>query len=147
MRISRRARPDTVTIYNYVSSTAGVATYQRTVLERVYLDRAYQQRLSQRGVATTDAAQMIMDLSDVTATAARTFIAPERWPGLTALEKAQHYTFQTANDFFVEGTATETLPADTKATMQGKYRCYPIASCTLPASSHAAPVIVEVTAK
>ena len=86
--ISRRARPHTVTVYNYISTTAGAAAYQRTVLDHVQLDPAYQQRLTQRGIQTDDQAFMVLDLSDYTATNGRTFIAAESWPALTAAQKA-----------------------------------------------------------
>jgi len=146
-KISRRARPHTITLYNYVDTTNGVATYQRTVLEWVYLDKAYQQRLSQRGIQTEDTGLLIVDLSDFTATSGRTFIAAELWPALTAQQKALHFTLRVKDDFFVDGAVTDTLPNDTKVTMQGKYRCFAVSDAAIPASNLAGPATLEVIAK
>lgn len=145
--ISRRARPHTITLYNFVSSAAGVATYQRTVLQQVHLDKGYQQRLSQRGVSTTDTALLILDLSDTIATSNRTFIPAESWAALTTLQKAGYFTFRAADDFFIDGTATETLPSTTKAAMQAKYRLYAVSTASDPAHDTAAARVLEVTAK
>lgn len=143
--ISRRARPHTVTLYNYLSAAAGVATYQRTVLRWVYLDTGYQQRLSQRGVATEDAAQLILDLRDLEATDGRTFISPWDWGRLTDEQKAQYFTFMTKQDFFCCGEVPEILPPATKQTMMGKYQCLSVTSVSVPI----VPMdgTVEVTAK
>jgi hypothetical protein len=146
-KISRRARPHTITLFNYVSTTAGIATYQRTVIQRVYLDEDYQQRLSQRGVATTDKAQLIIDLRDIEVTADRTFIEPEDWLLLTSQQKALYFTFQVANDFFIDSTVTDTLPPLTKAEMQKTHRCLSVTSTGIPASDRAGPALLEVTAK
>lgn len=145
--ISRRARPHTITVYNYISSTAGTATYQRTVLTQVHLDKGYQQRLSARGIQTEDRALLVLDLSDYTSTSNRTFIAAESWPALTAQQKALYFTFRAPEDFFLDGTATEELPTTTKATMQGKYRCFAVSSVSAPASDQIGPSILEVTGK
>ena len=145
--ISRRARPHTITVYNYVATTAGVAAYQRTVVERVHLDRAYQQRLSQRGVTTADTALLMIDLSDIKTTSNRKFIDAESWPALSAAQQALYFTFRAPHDFFVEGTAPEALPAATKATMQAKYRCLAVSNVAIPASDTAGPRILEVTAQ
>lgn len=144
--MSRKARPDTVTVYNYVGTAAGVATFQRTVLERVALDRAYRQRLNNRGIQTEDAALLVLDLSDLQATDSRVFTTPEKWVALTTAEKAGYFTFG-PQDFFVEGTAIETLPTDTKATMQTKHRIYAVSELGLPASDTAIAGQVEVTAR
>ena len=146
-KISRRARPHTITLYNYISTTAGAAAYQRTVIQRVCLDKDYQQRLSQRGVATTDKAQLIIDLRDIEVTANRIFIEPESWILLTAQQKALYFTFQVANDFFIDGTVTDTLPPKTKAEMQTTHRCLSVTSTGIPASDSAGPTLLEVTAK
>lgn len=146
-RISRRARPHTITVYNYVSTTAGVATYQRTVLQQVHLDKSYQQRLSLRGVATTDTALLILDLLDTLATDNRTFIPAESWAALTTLQKAGRFTFRASDDFFVEGTSTETLPSTTKAAMQGLHRLFAVSQVSDPAHDTATAQVLEVTAK
>lgn len=145
--ISRRARPHTVTVYNYISTTAGAAAYQRTVLDHVQLDPAYQQRLTQRGIQTDDQAFMVLDLSDYTATNGRTFIAAESWPALTAAQKALYFTFRAPDDFFVDGTAAEAMPSTTKAAMQAKYRCFAVSSVAAPASSQSGPATLEVTGR
>jgi len=145
--ISKRARPYTVTLYNYISTAEGVMTFQRTVIERVYLDTAYQQHLSQRGIATSDTCQLIIDLRDITATGGRTFIATKAWKKLTAAEKADYFTFNTANDFFVEGEATETLPSKTKKEMIELYQCFAVSSVNIPACDQGRALIVEVTGK
>jgi len=124
--ISRRARPSTITLYNLVSTTAGISTYQRTVIERVYLGTGYDQRLSQRGVSTSDKAQLIIDTRDIAVTSDREFLDAKSWDALT--DKAGHFTFHTANDFFVEGNVADTLPTETKATMQKKYQVFSITS-------------------
>ncbi len=145
--ISRRARPHTITLYNYLSTTAGVAAYQRTVISRVSLDTNYQQRLSQRGVATEDTAQLIIDLRDIDATNDRTFLPAQAWQQLTAVQKALYFTFGATNDFFIQGTATETLPTTTKQQMIAKYQCFGVTAAGIPASDSSGPVIVEVTGK
>ena len=146
-KISRRARPHTITLYNYLSTTDGTATYQRTVIARVYLDTAYGKRLSERGAVTTDTAQLIIDLRDIDVTSSRTFMPAADWGQLTAVQKAQYFTFDTKNDFFIDGTATETLPDTTKKDMILKYQCFSVTSADVPASDQDEPVIVEVTAK
>lgn len=128
--ISRRARNKTVTLYNFVSSAAGVATYQRTVLSLIYLDTGYAQRLSARGVATQDKAQLIIDLRDFTATNARAFVSLREWVELE--NKADYFTISTQNDFFVEGEAVDELPTVTKQQMQVKYQCYGVSSVSVP---------------
>ncbi len=130
--ISRRARQSTVTLYNYLSTTSGVATYQRTVLDRVYLDTGYAQRLAQRGISTTDKAQLIVELRDSAITGNRKYIDPVAWGSLT--NKAGYFTFNPANDFFVQGDASETLPSETKTTMQKKYQVYSISNVAAPTS-------------
>ncbi|MEM5767585.1 MAG: hypothetical protein AAGU32_04765, partial [Bacillota bacterium] len=90
-QISRRARTGTVTLYNYVSTTGGVATYQRTEIGLVYLDIGYAQRLSQRGVSVTDNAQLILDLRDMETTNGRTYQPYHDWASLT--DKSGHFTF------------------------------------------------------
>lgn len=144
-KISRRARPHTITLYNYLSTTAGVAAYQRTVVKRVYLDLSYQQRLSQRGVATEDTAQLILDLRDTEATGDRTFISPWDWALLTTEQKALHFTFMTQHDFFIANEVSETLPTATKQDMITKYQCLSVNSVSVPLVPAAG--IVEVTAK
>lgn len=143
-KLSRRARTQTITVYNYIGTTAGVAAYQRTQLDRVYLDRDYQQRLAQKGVDTKDTAYLAIETADLTATSGRTFIAPESWAGLSAQDKAKHYTFKNADDFFIAGAPTETLPTTTKVEMQRKYRCYAITSLSEPGPGGA--TLLEVTA-
>lgn len=126
--ISRRARPHKVTVYNYVSSVAGVATYQRTVIDRVYLDTGYAQRLSQKGVNTSDKAQLIIDLRDVE-TNGRTYLAPLDWAALA--DKTGNFTFATANDFFIVGEVEDELPSLTKAQMIQKHQCFSVTSVSL----------------
>ena len=145
--ISRRARPHIITLYNYLATSAGVAEYQRTVIKHVHLDTAYQQRLSQRGFATTDKAQLIIDLRDIEATDDRTFLPFSEWQQLPAGQKPQHFTFSISNDFFVHGIASEALPPATKQQLIAKYQCFSVTSCSAPASSFTAPTIVEVTGK
>ena len=128
--ISRRARNKKITLYNFVSSTSGIATYQRTVIDLVYLDTGYAQRLSSRGISTQDKAQLIIDLRDFTATDDRTYLPYKEWTVLA--DKAKHFTFWTANDFFVEGEATEELPTVTKQQMQTSYLCYGVSSVAIP---------------
>lgn len=128
--IGRRARNKNITLYNYVSTASGVATYQRTVIDLVYLDTGYAQRLSSRGIATADKAQLIIDLRDVATTDDRTYLSYKEWSAAT--DKLNHFTFWTANDFFVEGEAAEVLPAVTKAQMQAKYQCFGISSVSAP---------------
>jgi hypothetical protein len=143
--ISRRARPCNITLYNYVSTTSGVATYQRTYIQRVSLDLAYQMKLAQRGVSTTNTAALMIDLRDIVATSDRTFLTYEAWAALTT--KTEYFTFNTANDFFVVGEAAETMPTTTKAEMMAKYRCYSITGVSIPASDSGIPIILSVTAK
>jgi len=145
--ISRRARPHNITLYNYLSTAAGAMAFQRTVIKRVGLDTSYQQRLSMRGVSTTDTAQLIIDLRDIQTTGGRTFISIVGWKALTDAQKAQHFTFATDKDFFVQGEVPDMLPIVTKQQMQSKYQCLSITSAAIPASDHAEPVIVEVLAK
>jgi hypothetical protein len=146
-KISRRARPHSITLYNYISTTAGAAAYQRTVIDRVYLDTGYQQRLAARGILTTDKAQLIIDLRDIDTTADRTFLPVEDWNLLSAAQKASYFTFAAANDFFVRGVATETLPATTKQQMMSNYRCFSVTAADVPASDSDGAVILEVTGK
>jgi len=146
-KISRRARPHTITLYNYLSTTNGVAVYQRTVIERLSLDTAYQFRLSQRGVATTDRAQLFVELRDMTTTGNRTFLPFPLWAQLTAEQKALYFTFGVTNDFFIQGTVPEELPPTTKQQMINKYQCFSVTAAGVPASDSAGPVIVEVTGK
>lgn len=143
--ISRRARPHTVTLYNFVSSTNGVATYQRTVLKRVLLDTTYQKRLSQRGVTVSDTAQLIIDLRDISATSDRIFKDPVAWGLLT--DKTGSFTFSPKTDFFVQGEVADTLPTETKGTMQKKHPVLSVTSLGTPASSSSATTIIEVLAQ
>ncbi len=147
--ISRRARPHTITLYNYISTTAGAAAYQRTVIDRVYLDTAYQQRLSARGVSTSDKAQLIIDLRDITTTSDRTFLSFPEWQQLSAQQKAGYFTFGSSNDFFISGVATETLPPATKQQMITKYQCFSVTAAGVPAAALGKPQlqILEVTGK
>ena len=146
-RISRRARPHNITLYNYVSSTAGVATYQRTQLKRVHLDRGYQQRLSLRGIQTEDTALLVLDLSDYEATGDRHFVEAEVWRSTAATQKSGSFTFQT-QDFFVEGEALDELPGTTtKVALQQARRCFAVSGVYLPASGANAPQTLEVTAR
>lgn len=128
--ISRRLRPDTITLYNYIgtdkASGAAVATYQRTSLDRVCNDTGYAQRLSQRGVSTTDNAQLTIELQDYTATGGRTYLPYIEWKALT--DKSGYFTFKATDDFFVSGNVTDTLPAETKGTMQQKYQVFSVTS-------------------
>ena len=143
--ISRRARPYNITLYNYVSTASGVMTFQRTFIERVSLDLNYQMRLAQRGVNTTNTASLMIDLRDIETTNDRTFLTYDAWAALT--DKTGFFTFNTANDFFVVGEATETMPPTTKADMLKKYRCYSITGVGIPASDSGIPIILSVTAK
>ena len=129
-RISRRLRDKKITLYNFLSSTSGVAMYRRTVIDLVYLDTGYAQRLSGRGIATADKAQLIIDLRDMATTDDRTYLPYKEWSVLT--DKTGYFTLWTANDFFVEGEATEELPTTTKQQMQSKYQCFGISSVSLP---------------
>jgi len=131
--ISRRARNKKITLYNLVSSAAGVSTFQRTVINRVYLDTGYAQRLSSRGVATQDKAQLIIDLRDMATTSNRAFMPYKDWAALT--DKAGHFTFNAGGDFFVEEEVTDELPAMTKQQMQVKYPCFSVASVADPADN------------
>jgi|WetSurMetagenome_2_1015567.scaffolds.fasta_scaffold21493_3 hypothetical protein len=143
--MSRRSRPALITLYNYVSATSSVATYQRTYIQRVSLDLAYQMKLAQRGVSTTNTAALMIDLRDITTTSNRTFMTYEAWAALTT--KTGYFTFNTANDFFVVGEAAETMPTTTKAEMLAKYRCYSITGVSIPASDRGVPIILSVTSK
>ena len=116
--MSRRARPHTVTLYNYLSTTAGVASYQRTQLERVRYDSAYQQRLAKRGVATQDKVQLFIELRDVQATADRSYVQPKIWAGLTAQQRAAHFTLDVTHDFLVEDACSTEVPPGSKAGLQ-----------------------------
>jgi len=120
-------------------------TFQRTYIQRVSLDLAYQMKLAQRGVSTTNTVSMMIDLRDITTTSNRTFLTYEAWAALTT--KAGYFTFNTANDFFVVGEAAETMPTTTKAQMLAKYRCYSVTGVAIPASDSGAPIILTVTAK
>jgi hypothetical protein len=143
--ISRRARKSNISLYNYVSTTSGVMTYQRTYIQRVSLDLAYQMKLAQRGVSTTNTAALMIDLRDIVATSNRTFLTYEAWAALAT--KTGYFTFNTANDFFVVGEAAETMPTTTKAQMMAKYRCYSITGVSIPASDSGTPIILQVTGK
>jgi hypothetical protein len=124
--MSRRARTHTITLYNYLSTAAGAAAYQRTVIERVYLNTAYQQSLNGRGVSTTDKAMLIIDLRDIVTTDERTFLSFSDWQLLTAEAKAAFFTFSVANDFFIEGAADEELPPATKQQMIQNHQCFSV---------------------
>ncbi len=143
--ISRRARPYNITLYNYVSTASGVMTFQRTYIQRVSLDLAYQMKLAQRGVSTTNTAALMIDLRDITTTSNRTFLTYEAWAALAT--KTGYFSFSTANDFFVIGEAAEIMPATTKAEMLAKYRCYSITGVSVPASDSGIPIILTITAK
>ena len=143
--ISRRARPFNVTLYNYVSTSAGVMTFQRTSIQRVSLDLAYQMELAKRGISTTNTASLIIDLRDIDTTSNRTFLTYEAWKALT--DKSDYFTFNTNYDFFVVGEAAETMPTTTKAQMLAKYRCYSVTSVAIPASDSGIPIILQVTGK
>ena len=145
--IARRARPHTATIYNYTATNAGVAAYQRTVLERVQLDTSYQQRLAQRGISTADTALLVVELRDLEATSGRTFVDAHTWGKLTATQREAFFTFQPVNDFIIAGEVADTLPTRTKAEMLASYRCLGVTGVSMPASSETDPTIVEVTAK
>lgn len=140
--ISRRARPHKITLYNLISTAAGVATYQRTVIDRVLLDESYQQRLAQKGVSTADTAQLIIDLRDVTVTDSRTYLPAKEW---TAREvKTSNFTFNPVSDFFVTGEVSDTLPSMTKQQMVAKYKCFSVTSAATPASDQSGPIILEI---
>lgn len=143
--ISRRARPYDITLYNYISTVSGVASYQRTLVKRVSLDLAYQQRLSQRGVTTSNEVSMMIDLRDIETTSNRTFLIYDAWNSIT--DKTAYFTFNTKYDFFVVGEAIETLPEETKTDMLKKYRGYSITSVGIPASNSGTPIIIQVTGK
>jgi hypothetical protein len=143
--MSRRARPYNITLYNYVSTTSGIMTFQRTFIERVSLDLNYQMRLAQRGVSTINTTSLMIDLRDINATSDRTFLAYDAWAAL--VDKTGYFTFNTNHDFFVAGEAAETMPTTTKAEMLKKYRCYSITGVGIPASDSGTPIILSVTAK
>jgi len=145
--ISRRARPHTITLYNFISTTSGIETYQRTVLQFVYLDTAYQQNSLQRGISTDDTAQLIIELRDVIITNGRSFKPYTEWKKLSVIDKANYFTFNVKKDFFIDGEATETLPDTTKAEMIEYYQCLSVTSVANPASSYNVPIILEITAK
>ena len=86
--ISKRLRQHTITLYTYTGETAGVATYSRTVIAGVFLEKDYQHVMARRGITTKDVAQVIIDLSAVTVATVAEF---------------------TANSFFCEGTVTDTI--------------------------------------
>ena len=130
-KISRAARPHTVTVYNYQGTTAGVATYQRTQLARVCYDGAHQQKLAKRGVTTQDKAQLTIELRDLDATANRTYVLPKTWANLTPAQRAPYFTFDTANDFFVEGACSTELPPATKAKLQKTERIIGVTEVSL----------------
>lgn len=130
--ISRRARQHTITMYNYLSTTGGMMAFQRTVIKRVSLDTGYAQRLTQRGVSTTDAAQLIIDLRDIEVTDKRTFVPVEAWD--TQEDKTKHFTFSTSKDFFIQGEVADLLPPTTKQQMQTKYQCFSVTSVAMPNS-------------
>jgi len=146
-KISRRARPHSITLYNYLSTTDGVAAYQRTLIERVYLDLSYAQRLSQRGIATADSCRLILDLRDINASCGRTFLDQKIWRQLSADEKNYHFTFATGNDFFVAGEAEENLPSAIKAQIVAKHQCFGISAVAVLEVIGGEAVIVEVTGK
>ena len=143
--MSRRSRPESITLYNYVSASAGVMTFQRTYIQWVSLDLAYQMKLAQRGVSTTNTVSMMVDLRDIEATSNRTFLTYEAWKALTT--KTGYFTFNTNYDFFVEGEAAETMPTTTKAQMLAKYRCYSVTGVAIPASDSGTPIILTITGK
>jgi hypothetical protein len=143
--ISRRARKSNISLYNYVSTTSGVMTFQRTLIKRVSLDLDYQMRLAQRGVSTANKASLMIDSRDIETTSDRTFLIYDAWAAL--INKTGYFTFNTANDFFVVGEATETMPTTTKAEMLKKYRCYSITGVGIPASDSGTPIILSITAK
>jgi len=145
--ISRRARPHTITLYNYLSTASGAASYQRTVIKRVFLDTAYQQRLAKHGVSTADTAQLIIDLRDIETTNGRPFLSPKDWQQLTDAQKATYFTFAVTNDFFVAGETAETLPETTKQQMITKYQCFSVSSANVPVSDLNGAVIIEVMGK
>lgn len=143
-RISRRLRPATVTLYNHISTTAGVATYQRTVLKHVSLNTGYQQTLSKRGVSTTDKAQLILELRDLDA-GGRIYSPLPVW--IAALDKTGLFTFAADKDFFVEGEVSDELPPMSKQQMQGKFQVFSITACNTPSTDGSAPVLLVVTGK
>ena len=140
--ISRRSRPNTITLYNYVSTANSVATYQRTVIERVYLDPTYQHRLAQKGVATQDTAQLIIDTRDMATTSNRVYMSAKAWAALAT--KTGYFTFNPATDFFVDGNVADTMPSVTKQQMIAKYTCISVTSVATPASDSDSVVTIEV---
>lgn len=128
--ISRKARTSTITLYNYVSTTNAIATYQRTVIKNVYLDTGYAQRLSQRGISVTDRAQLIIDIGDLQTTNDRVYKPYIEWQTLT--DKTGYFTLSSTNDFFIEGDVADTLPSETKTTMMKKYPVYSVSSVSDP---------------
>lgn len=141
---SRRMRPHVVTLYNFNRTEGGVASYQRTVLRHVQLDTGFQQKLGRMGVQTEDAATLILDLSDYEATDGRAFVIADVWKRMTVEQRAHYFTLGASDDFFVEGDAPETLPAETKATMQKLHRCYAISKLGMPPAAGKGPVLLEV---
>ncbi len=143
--ISRRARPHKITLYNLASSAGGVATYQRTVIDRVLLDESYQQRLAQKGVSTADTAQLIIDLRDIDVTSNRVYSPAKEWTALA--DKTGHFTFNPTSDFFVAGEASETMPSATKQQMLAKYKCFSVTNVATPASDQSGPIVLEITGR
>lgn len=141
--MARRLRPQTVTLYNYLGTTAGVMQFQRTVLGHVALNTAYQQVLSMRGVTTADRAQLTVELRDIDAN--KSYLPYHEW--LIKTDKTRFFTFSQSNDFFVVGDVADELPPTTKQQMQGKYQVFSVTSCMTAATDEAAPSILVVTGK
>jgi len=121
--ISKRLRQHTITLYTYTGETDGKATYSRTVIAGVFLEKDYQHVMARRGITTKDVAQVVIDLTAVTVATTAEF---------------------TANSFFCEGTVTDTIPASTKQAIAAARPVYTISRVYFPPCGRPEPVIMEL---
>jgi hypothetical protein len=115
--ISRMLRQDSVTIFNAIAEeTENGFRWQRTVIEGVRVEKGRGMLLREKGIESSEKAQLIIELRDYKATDNRKYASAKVWEQYGEEEKKRWWTINSNSDFFilgdVSGMETATMAAD-----------------------------------
>jgi hypothetical protein len=106
--ISRMLRQDSVTIFNAIAEeTENGFRWQRTVIEGVRVEKGRGMLLREKGIESSEKAQLIIELRDYRATDNRKYASAKEWEQYGEEEKKRRWTINSNSDFFILGVVSD----------------------------------------
>jgi hypothetical protein len=106
--ISRALRQDSVTIFNAIEQEDNKGfEWQATVIEGARVEKGRGILLREKGIESSEKAQLIIELRDYKATDNRKYANAKAWEQYGEEEKKRWWTINSASDFFIPGVVSD----------------------------------------